>query len=393
MNPFVYGSTVTGDAFIGRKDQIKELRNKILAGQNVVLYGERRMGKTSLVKETVRSLGGKCDAAIADLNHIKTSNDVISNISAAVQSISGKARPFQAARNTFSAIRGFRPGFNFPTEGGSGGVSLSYEQQLDSIEGLFERIERAHKEKPLVVFLDEFQGVLNCENSERLVALLRSHIQHQPNIPYIFAGSIRHHMYDLFMDPSSPFFKSAIPMEIGPIPKEELCRSVREIFDLEGGSHVEEDVIEAAYDWVHGTTGDLLQICSTIWDILPEGDTVDIDVLDAGIQKIIDTFDGKYSDDCRKLTNKQLIILTGIAQFDGKNPFSVDFQSWVGQSIGTIQSAVKKFEESQVLFSPYGEDGLRFADPFFQLYLVQQVTPPASPTLRHDESDYLDGPS
>ncbi|MDY0211754.1 MAG: hypothetical protein RBR06_01965 [Desulfuromonadaceae bacterium] len=78
---------------------------------------------------------------------------------------------------------------------------------------VFAHIERAHQESPLVVFLDEFQDVLNCQDSDRLLALLRSYIQHQPDIPYLFAGSTRHQMYDIFIGYSSPFFKSVLPMD------------------------------------------------------------------------------------------------------------------------------------------------------------------------------------
>jgi hypothetical protein len=177
--------------------QIESLRGYILSGQNVVLYGEKSAEKTTLVSEALRLVSGSHDAVIVDLSNVGTPNDVISSISSAVQRLPVRKRPKEAVRRFFSKI--------LPA-----GSKQSWQ---DSMYAMFNDIERAYRERPLVVVLDEFQDVLNCQDSDRLLALLRSHIQHQPDIPYIFAGSIRHQMYDIFMGYSSPFFKSALPMD------------------------------------------------------------------------------------------------------------------------------------------------------------------------------------
>ena len=56
MNPFRYGCTVNGDFFCPRPVLERELASRIESGQNVVMQGDRRTGKTSLVIETVRHM-------------------------------------------------------------------------------------------------------------------------------------------------------------------------------------------------------------------------------------------------------------------------------------------------------------------------------------------------
>ena len=58
MNPFKYGSTVSGEYFCRRPELARTLAEYVKSGQNVVIQGERRMGKTSLVLETVRGMKG-----------------------------------------------------------------------------------------------------------------------------------------------------------------------------------------------------------------------------------------------------------------------------------------------------------------------------------------------
>ena len=52
MNPFKYGCVVDGEFFCPRPELERQLRAFAESGQNVVVQGERRMGKTSLIKHT-----------------------------------------------------------------------------------------------------------------------------------------------------------------------------------------------------------------------------------------------------------------------------------------------------------------------------------------------------
>ena len=66
-NPFVYGKRVSGKSFFDRTRVKADIRNVLNGGSNVLLYGPRRYGKSSLVGEVlsdIRAEGGIC----AELN-------------------------------------------------------------------------------------------------------------------------------------------------------------------------------------------------------------------------------------------------------------------------------------------------------------------------------------
>ena len=48
------------------------------------------------------------------------------------------------------------------------------------------------------ILVDEFQDILNIEDSREALSLFRGKIQFQADIPYIFVGSIRHKMESVF---------------------------------------------------------------------------------------------------------------------------------------------------------------------------------------------------
>ena len=59
QNPFRYGAKVTGGAFYDRREIKSSMLNVIDGCNNVVLYGPRRYGKSSLVAEIIEGLSEK----------------------------------------------------------------------------------------------------------------------------------------------------------------------------------------------------------------------------------------------------------------------------------------------------------------------------------------------
>ena len=53
-NPFRFGGHVTGEDFVDREREIKELVREARNGINVLLISHRRMGKSSLLAEVIR---------------------------------------------------------------------------------------------------------------------------------------------------------------------------------------------------------------------------------------------------------------------------------------------------------------------------------------------------
>ena len=56
-----------------------------------------------------------------------------------------------------------------------------------------------------------------CVDLPHWYAVLRTHIQHCQNTRFIFAGSQRHMMAEIFASPSRPFYQSTSMMSLAPI--------------------------------------------------------------------------------------------------------------------------------------------------------------------------------
>ena len=196
MNPFKYGRVVFDDDFCPRPQLEKELKSYLSSTQNVVLEGERRTGKTSLIYQIIGKMT-KLRLLYIDLLEIKTVDDFCRRIINAIVSMEGKSG---FAEKVFKSLAYLKPAMTFDPLTGTPSLSLDAAVKLrpDSIEGLMDLIDSESKKKKLVVVFDEFQDIQNLKEVNATLAVLRSKIQFHTAIPYIFAGSVRSQMNEIF---------------------------------------------------------------------------------------------------------------------------------------------------------------------------------------------------
>ena len=103
-NPFRYGCVVEDSFYCPRPTLEKQLSGFVRSGQNVVVHGERRMGKTSLINAVVRGMRG-WRMVYVDLLHVQTVGDVCRRIVSAVRVAEKKASLFEKALKMLPRLR------------------------------------------------------------------------------------------------------------------------------------------------------------------------------------------------------------------------------------------------------------------------------------------------
>ena len=232
-NPFNYLQFATGDRFYDREDIRKDLRSRFLSGQtNVVLYGPRRYGKSSLVAELTADLEAVGIPCIT-LDVVKVpSIDLF--VSAYAQKVYRRLAPVKfELRRLGDFFKSLRPKLTFAADGEAG---ISFEAVGSEIgsEALTEVLDLPQrllgKGKRAVVVFDEFQEVGDLLPDDRFERVMRSVIQRHTQVSYIFLGSRYHMLRRMFTDHNRPFYKSALTILLDKPPVEESIRFVRARF-------------------------------------------------------------------------------------------------------------------------------------------------------------------
>jgi hypothetical protein len=369
MNPFHYGQIVKKADFCHRPELDKRLADSIKRGQNVYIQGERRTGKTSLICETIRKLK-KTRMIYVDLLEVKSSDDFLKRIITAIIEMEHTAGFMERIFQKLSHIRpvaSIDPITGLPTFS----LDSSVELEPDSIPGVVDLISSYHsKTKPIVVVLDEFQDILNLKDAREALALLRSKVQFQSDIPYVFAGSIRNEMDRIFNDPGSAFFKSAVPIQVGPIDKETFKKFIIKKFET-GKRHITAKSLNTVFAICFSIPGDTQQFCGALWDTTSYGDNISEGHIPTALEQLFAHELKGYETTLKIVTKQQLKLLTALARYGGKAPMSSEFlrNSGIAQA-SSVQRALNRLLKLRIVF--HHEKEYRFVNPFFRAWLLHK---------------------
>ena len=238
-NPFNYLQFATGDQFYDRVEIRRDLRSRFMSGQaNVVLYGPRRYGQSSLVAEVVGDLeGAGVPCVTLDVVKVPSIDMFVSVYATKVYRRLAPVKFEFKKLGTF--LKSLRPKM---TLGPTGEAGLSFDPSDAPIgpEALTEVLDLPQKllsgKGRAVVVFDEFQEVKDLLPNDGFERIMRSAIQSHRNVSYIFLGSRYHMLRRMFTDHNRPFYKSAVTILLDKPPVEESIRFVVDRFASSGKS-------------------------------------------------------------------------------------------------------------------------------------------------------------
>ena len=359
MNPFKYGCVVAGENYCRRPELQRQLSELVKSGQNVVVQGPRRMGKTSLVVETVKSLRG-VTLLYVDLFSVRS----VGEFCRKVVSATAKCGKRSFLERTAELVKGLRPVFSVDRDTGAPTISVDVKaaRSVESVEEVMDMIAGHSAAKRLCVVFDEFQDVLDIPDSDAVLAALRSKIQFLPDTPFIFLGSVRNRMRDIFDSPKSPFFKSAISFGVERIDETAMTEFLIGRFKA-GNRRIDRETVGRIMKAADFIPGDIQELCETTWLVTDDWQAISgADVSKGAVfaresRAFISTFG--------KLTTVQANVLKGIAEPDHPKVFSGEFIETYGiRNVGSISKALKRLVADEIIYEFNGE--YLFENPFFR---------------------------
>ncbi|MBR2450745.1 MAG: ATP-binding protein [Paludibacteraceae bacterium] len=221
-NKFSYGTLAKGDFFTDRKSELLRMKQFLDSENHLVLISPRRYGKSSLVKKCVEEVGRPY--IWLDLQY------VVSVASFTTQLLKAILAQYPMERLRYE-LRHFRImptiTLNPITNECQFGFQPSESADNTMLEDVMALLQKlSTPEEKLIVIFDEFQEVLKI--SKDLDKQLRSIIQLQSGLNYIFMGSQEGMMLEIFERKKSPFYHFGGLMRLGKIPYEDFYQFVFE---------------------------------------------------------------------------------------------------------------------------------------------------------------------
>lgn len=360
MKPFEYGCVVKDEMFCPRPVLETELRRYMENGQNVVVYGERRIGKTSLIMSAFNHAKG-CRLIYVDLLNIRTISDFCDRVASAASRM-GRTNGF--VTRVLGFLARLRPTLSVDPQNGMPVVSVDARlaENVSSFEDVISMIERLASKDRVVVVFDEFQEILKLDDPNAALAVLRSKIQFLSDTCFVFSGSVRTDMVRIFTDYQSPFYKSAASLNVSTIADNDFIDFLQKRFTV-GRRRASRGFLLQVLETANRVSGDVQQLCDAIWSTSEENAELGTDDLAAGITQILKQDGASFAIQTEHLTRYQMKALRGIAQLGGQHVYSADFIERAGlSSAPTAKRAIEKLIGLGILY--YHDDEYRIFNPF-----------------------------
>ena len=370
INPFIVGKYLSDKYFCDRSEETEFLRKQILNGRDVALISPRRIGKSGLIRHFFyqEDIKEKFHVFFVDIYATTSLAEFVYTLGKEIyeqlkpQTTTWKERFFQI-------VASFRIGFKLDPMTGNPSFDLGLgdiQAPQTTLDEIFAYIEES--DKPCVIAIDEFQQI--GEYPEKNVeALLRTKIQKCHRAQFIFAGSKRHMMSNMFNTPSKPFYQSAISMGLEPIPINIYADFAVSLFE-ERGKHVEREAIEKDWNLYNGHTWFVQMMMNELFALTMPNETCTTGMIDEARKNVIMAQESSYKDLLSNLAPRQKVVLQAIAKEGlAQNITSSGFiKKYNLNSASSVQSAVKLLMKND--FITQTDQGYRVYDFFLSEWLA-----------------------
>ena len=369
-NPFVVGKYLSDKYFCDREGETTFLRKQIENGRDVALISPRRLGKSGLIQHFFAQddIKEKYYVFFVDIYATTSLSEFVYSFG---KEIYEQLKPQSTIwkEKFFQIITSFRVGFKLDAMSGTPSFDLGLgdiQSPQTSLDEIFAYIGEA--DKPCIIAIDEFQQI--GEYAEKNVeALLRTKIQKCHRAQFIFSGSKRHVMSNMFNSPSKPFYQSAISMGLEPIPVKTYTDFATRMFD-EKGKQIDRQVIEDVWNKYAGYTWFVQMMMNELFALTPIGETCQEPMIAEARHNIILAQEQSWKDLLSNIPPKQKMVLQAIAKEGvAQNITSAKFiEKYNLTSASSVQSAVKLLLKNDLI--TMSERGYRVYDYFFSEWLA-----------------------
>lgn len=371
FNPFLIRGYIDKEHFCDREEETQKLIKLLRNGNDVVLAAPRRIGKSGLIRHCfAQEELAEYYVFYVDIYSTNNLADFVSLLGAEIAE-KLKTKGKKALQRFWDFVMSLRAGISFDPMG-EASINIQVGDINESkvtLKEIFNFLSNA--DRPCIIAIDEFQQIMEYpeKNTE---ALLRTYIQKCNNAHFIFSGSHRHMMAQMFLSASRPFYQSASHMPLNCINLDRYTEFAQGLF-AKGNKKLESEVMKAVYEEVEGLTWYIQKLLNELYSMTPDGGICTMEYFPIAMNSILDSYDNNYTDMLRLLSARQKALVLAIAREGiATNVQSSSFvKKYNLNSASSVQSGIKTLLEKAYITEQSGS--YRIYDLFMQRWLERMV--------------------
>lgn len=356
----------TGNAFLNREEERAYLAKRIQASQHTVLMAPRRYGKTSLVLKVAEELDlpHKTMDLFAAYSEEYIRDQIINKIGKLVLEL---LPPLEKAKaHLLKIFKTMKPEISL---GGFGQrlVLHPYSDSLQSITDLLLKLDETavYFNKKVVVFIDEFQQISELKHYHAIEASIRHAVERSKNVAYVFSGSNRHLLNQMFGDKGRPLYRLCQILELDRIHSDIYIKHLKRLSKKQWGYELSQEVISLVLELTERHSFYMNVFCQKIWEeAKAPAHREEIEKL---WHNYVQTQRRNISLDVMKLSANQRKILIALAQNGEQEIQSTDFITPLKISASSAKQALDVLTKKDFVMHTNGI--YEIIDPAIKYYL------------------------
>lgn len=371
-NPFLVYGYNSPEYFCDREKETEKMISALNNERNLTLIAPRRMGKTGLIKNVFYQLKSekKQDAAYFYMD-IYSTRDLKAFTQLLAQTVLGELDTL--SQNILRQMTGFfkscRPVISADERSGVPTVTLDFipERAEQTLKEIFDYM--AASKKSCYIAIDEFQQIMEYPE-KGIEALLRSYIQFMPNVHFIFSGSKKHVMEEMFASAKRPFYQSTQIIILNEIPLENYYAFAQKFF-AQVNREFPKEAFEYLYEMESGHTWYIQSILNRMYE--KKTKRINIEMVNECVDDILNEMETIYQSNLTLLTNNQVELLKAIASEGSvKSVNSNDFiKKHHLKTPSSVNVALKSLINKELIYNT--TEGYIVYDRFFGKWLKGTV--------------------
>ncbi|ACO03139.1 MAG TPA: ATP-binding protein [Persephonella sp.] len=364
-NPFYFGGTVSNEDFCNRERELEELKRDIFSGINILLYSPRRFGKSSLLlrlKEQLENEGIK--VILLDLFPVVDEKDFINRyFDETIKTLlSRKEKVIQTLKEltnlNFSVSSTLKPDGSVTFS-----VSFSSKEKKTVLKEILEIpfLYATKNNANVAVIFDEFQEVENLGLEKEIRTVIQNHGR---NVSYVFSGSKKSVLTQIFSNKSRPFYKSVKKFPLKEIPLEEWIPFIQNKFE-KTGKKIDEEIIKEVFCICRGFPYYIQHICYVLWEVSKE--KVKKEDLDYAINLVLEREEDSFWEEWSNLPPTQKKALKIITYTNGKNIYSKNTLSEFEITASHLKRAIEQLQKKDIITKE--RNTYQIIDPIMELWI------------------------
>ena len=371
VNPFVIKSYESKEFFCDREEELHLMLQNCINKTDMTLISRRRMGKTGLVFrlfDELSSVHPEIFTVYLDIFISRNLDDFIRLFAeAAVKAFPVKTKIGERLMNF---IKSLRPQVTYDSITGEPQFQIAYHNESEKEYTLRSLFELLTSQNVHIVFaIDEFQQIREYPE-QNMEAMLRTYMQRCNNVTFIFSGSRKHLMTDIFTNARKPFYSSTSFVSIDKISATSYSDFIFKQFSAHKRK-ITDDAVNFILEWTQRHTYSTQFLCHTIYANGQKN--IDIPEVKMVCGQVLSQREPVYLQYRKMLTDKQWDFLIAVAK-EGcvRQVTAADFlKRYKIGGASVSKRLVESLCEKELLNAEVSLDGIEYSvdDVFFSRWL------------------------